>query len=181
MLLAQFPAAPSSARVALWRRMRAVGAASVLNGAWVLPSTDEHARLFGQLAQTVRAQGGHVTVFTTRTAEGDLTIFERFGADRASEYAELQERCRAFLEEVAKERQAEKFTFAELEELEDDYEKLAVWIGKIRARDFFPGTDFEAAEGALTACKSAREAFAEAVYSREGLDGPDASADSGAS
>ena len=176
MLLAQLPAAPSSARVALWRRMRAAGAASVLNGAWVLPSSEEHVRLLGQLAETVRGQGGQVTVLTTRSAEGDYGIVERFQADRAREYAEVQQRCLGFLGEVEKEGQVEKFTFAELEELEDDYEKLAVWIGKIRVRDFFPGTDLEAAEGALKACKSARDAFAEAVYAREGLDAPDAPA-----
>lgn len=177
MLLAQLPATPSSARVALWRRMRAAGAASILNGAWVLPSNDVHAGLFGHLIETVRGQGGHATVFTTLSPEGDHTIIERFQADRAREYAEFQERCRAFLEEVEKERQAEKFTFAELEELEDDYAKLAVWIGKIRARDFFPGADCEAAKGVLQACHAARDGFAAAVYAREGLGAADAPAD----
>ena len=46
LLLAQLPSSPSSARVALWRRLRAVGAAGVLNGAWVLPHTAVHAEFF---------------------------------------------------------------------------------------------------------------------------------------
>ena len=37
VLLAQLSSKPSSARVAIWRRMRAAGATPVVNGAWMLP------------------------------------------------------------------------------------------------------------------------------------------------
>ncbi len=153
--------------------MRAVGATSVPNGAWVLPASNEHNRLFGQLAETVRAQGGHATVMIARAAEGDATIVTHFQADRAREYAELRERFQGFLDEIEKERAAGKFTFAELEELEDDYEKLAAWNAKILARDFFPDEEGEAAESTLNRCAVARDAFAQAVYAREGLQSAD--------
>lgn len=169
VLLAQLPAAPSSARVALWRRMRAAGATSVLNGAWVLPASTEHRALLVSLAEGVRTQGGQATVLEAQSAEEDEAIVDQFRADRAREYAEFQERCRGFLDEIDKERRVEKFTFAELEELEDDYEKLGVWLAKIRARDFFPSASLTSAESALRDCDSAREAFAEDVYAREGL------------
>lgn len=45
----------------------------------------------------------------------------------------------AFLEEVQKETRLGKFTFAELEEIDDDFAKLSSWLGKIEARDFFSG------------------------------------------
>lgn len=170
LLLAQLPAAPSSARVSLWRRMRAAGATSVPNGAWVLPASNEHNRLFTDLAEAVRSHGGHATVMVARAAEEDGTIVAHFHSDRAREYAELRERCRGFLDEIEKERAAGKFTFAELEELEDDYDKLAAWLGKIRARDFFPGEVGALADGAVRDCAAARDAFAQAVYAREGLD-----------
>lgn len=170
LLLAQLPAAPSSARVALWRRMRAAGATSVPNGAWVLPASDDHQKLFADLAETVRSQGGHATVMIARAAEEDATIVAHFHTDRAREYAELRERCQGFLDEIEKERAAGKFTFAELEELEDDYDKLAAWLGKIRARDFFPGEVGTLADGLVRGCAAARDAFAKAVYALEGLD-----------
>jgi hypothetical protein len=173
LLLAQLPAAPSSARVALWRRMRAAGATSVPNGAWVLPASDDHQKLFADLAETVRSHGGHATVMIARAAEEDATIVAHFRTDRAREYAELRERCEGFLDEVEKERAAGKFTFAELEELEDEYDKLAAWLGKIRARDFFPGEVGALADAAVCDCAVARDAFAQAVYAREGLDAAD--------
>jgi len=174
MLLAQLPAAPSSARVALWRRLRAAGAASLLNGAWALPAEPKHAALFQQLADTARTQGGQAVVFTAQAADGDDgTIIERFRSDRVREYGEFDQRSAAFLAEIEKEQRLDKFTFAELEEIEDDFQKLAAWLAKIDARDFFPGERRTLAHQTLTRCESARVQFAETVYAREGLDHPD--------
>ena len=84
LLLAQLPKAPSSARVALWRRLRAAGATTMVNGAWVLPETAEHAELLGQLRDSVLGQGGTVFVLgiPVSSPEVDGTIVERFRADR---------------------------------------------------------------------------------------------------
>ena len=170
LLLAQLPAAPSSARVALWRRLRAAGAGSLLNGAWALPASDEHTALFQQLAETVRRQGGHAALFTAKPADAnDAAIVERFQTDRAREYAEFDQRSAAFLAEIEKEERLEKFTFAELEEIEDDFQKLAAWLTKIGARDFFPTQQQQLARDTLNRCEAARDAFAKAVYAREGL------------
>ncbi|WP_426000607.1 Chromate resistance protein ChrB [Caulobacter sp. DWR1-3-2b1] len=62
MFLAQLPASPSSARVALWRRLRAAGAVGSMTGAWVLPAGEAHATLFRHLAEAIRAQGGQAAV-----------------------------------------------------------------------------------------------------------------------
>ncbi len=166
--MAQLPAAPSSGRVALWRRLRAAGAASVLNGAWVLPVTDEHKALFAQLAETVRGQSGSATVFATTAAseEEEQTIVARFQADRAREFAE---RSGEFLAEIEKETRRRKFTFAELEEIEDDFNKLSAWLAKIKARDFFPDARLQEANDALETCGTALRGFAEAVYAQEGV------------
>lgn len=180
LFLAQVPAAPSSARVTLWRRLRAAGAASVLNGAWVLPKTDEHAAFFAQLADTARENGGSATVFAVQdmTADDHAAVLDRFRKDRAREYDELAERCRSFLAEIERETRREKFTFAELEDVEGDFAKLASWLGKIRARDFFPDSRAEEAATTLAACERSLRAFAEEVYRRDGADVP---ADSGGS
>ncbi|MCS3730957.1 MULTISPECIES: Chromate resistance protein ChrB [Bradyrhizobium] len=169
--MGQLPAAPSSGRVALWRRLRAAGAASVLNGAWVLPVTDEHKLLYAQLVEIVRAQGGSATVFaTTATSEEEeQAIVARFQADRAREYDEFSERSGEFFAEIEKETRRRKFTFAELEEIEDDLDKLSAWLAKIKARDFFPNARIQAAKETLETCGATLRTFADEVYAQEGV------------
>lgn len=171
LLLAQLPASPSSARVALWRRLRTAGAASVLHGAWVLPESRAHQKFFVQLAATVRESGGNATVLTARSlgAEERKSILAQFRADRAAEYDEFNQRARGFLAEMERESRASKFTFAELEEGEDDLNKLAAWLEKIRARDFFPDDHAKKAGRTLAKCQGALRGFADEVYRKEGL------------
>ena len=80
---------------------------------------------------------------------------ERFQSERAKEYLEFGERCQEFLHEIEKETLAQKFTFAELEENEQDLLKLTRWLRKIQQRDFFPETSHHAANEAMTRCREA--------------------------
>ena len=175
LFLAQLPASPSSARVALWRRLRGAGAASVLNGAWVLPRTDEHAALLAQLAETVRDQGGNGLVFVIQDTSPQERegLVARFRTDRGREFGEFEQRSREFLAEIKRETKRRKFTFAELEEIEDDFQKLTAWLGKIRARDFFPNEETTTATVTLERCGAALKTFAQAVYTHEGIALPD--------
>jgi len=187
-LLAQLPRTPSSARVALWRRLRAAGATTMVNGAWVLPGTAAHAELLEQLRDGVVRQGGTAFVLnvSVSSAEDNETIKSRFRADRGREYDEFAERCTALLEEINRETGAGKYTFAEMEEDEQDLEKLVRWLAKIQARDFFPDERGQQAADMLVQCRSAVDAFSQAVYAaeevtannREVLQAPDG-ADSG--
>jgi hypothetical protein len=137
----------------------------------VLPGTPSHTELFGQLAETVRGQGGSAFVLAVPAADAgvDAEIAARFRADRAREYAEFAARADGLLAEIGTETGAGKFTFAELEEIEQDLGKLAGWLEKIGARDFFPGRDRERSGEALQRCREAVARFAGAVYAAEGL------------
>jgi hypothetical protein len=180
VFLAQLPASPSSSRVALWRRLRAAGAAGVLNGAWVLPHTPDHLRFFQQSLEMVNGHGGSgfVLPVSGSQSEMDAAIVGRFRTDRGREYDEFTEGCEAFLTEINKESRAGKFTFAELEEREQDLEKLARWLAKIRKRDFFPDDRCLTAVGLMDRCRMALEVFSASVY--EGEDVRDAAGDAAA-
>lgn len=143
----------------------------MLNGAWVLTATDDHKALYADLVEMVRAQGGSATVFaTTATSEEEeQAIIARFQADRAREYDEFAERSGEFLAEIEKETRRRKFTFAELEEIEDDLHKLSAWLAKIKARDFFPNARMHQANETLEVCGTALRTFAEEVYAQEGV------------
>lgn len=175
LFLAQLPASPSSARVALWRRLRAHGATSLLNGTWVLPRTAAHDTFFHDLAEVVQAQGGRAFVLLVADAapDQDAAIIARFRADREREYHELAERCDAFLAELVKETAAAKFTFAELEENEQDLDKLTGWLARIQARDFLPAPSDPHPGKRLADCRRALEAFSQSVYRAERVDPAD--------
>ena len=170
LFMAQLPAEPSSARVSMWRRLKSVGAANFLTGTWVLPSSEAHAALLMELAETVRGQGGSAAMFSGRQIDGATSedVVERFRADRSREFDEFATRGDGLLAEITKETAAGKFSFAELEEIEDDLEKLTQWLGKIRARDFFPNERCNQATLLLATCRKATSTFAQTIYDHEG-------------
>lgn len=172
---AQMPATPSSLRVMVWRRMRAAGAIGLQNGVWVLPNTDIQRQFLGELQEYLETQGASAQVFAASALIESVeeNLLDRFRAQRAEEYAELIERCNGMLAELAKESRKGKFTFAELEENEDDLEKLADWLAKIQARDHIGGAHTQEAIARIAACRIALEAFAGQVYLHEGLDPQD--------
>jgi hypothetical protein len=174
LLLARWPGSPSSTRVAVWRRLRSAGATSLVNSVWVLPATSAHARFFEQVRETIDGQGGAAFILTVPAcpAEVDDSIRQQFQADRAREYVEFGERCEALLAEIGKETRAGKYTFAEMEESEQDLEKLTRWLVKIQARDFFPGEHRQAAVAMMARCRSAISAFSQEVYIAEGVAEP---------
>ena len=171
VFLAQLPSKPSSARVALWRRMRAAGATPVVNGAWMLPRTTAHEDFFEQSREGVIGRGG--TGFVLRVSdsppESNESIVRLFQSDRSREYDEFAERCAAFLNEINRESTAEKYTFAEMEESEQDLKKLARWLAKIQARDFFPDGRRDQSAALLAQCRRALRGFSLAVYNVEGV------------
>ena len=169
LLVAQLPASASTARVALWRRLRSAGATSVEHGAWMLPARDDHQELMSELAETVRKSGGSGSLFDAHAQADDADMIARFTADRAREYREFATRSQGLLDEIAKEIAAEKFTFAELEEIEVDLKKLDTWLAKIAARDFFAGGAQAKANDQLAQCRDAVDQFGVRVFEVEGL------------
>jgi hypothetical protein len=171
VFIPHLPASPSSLRVLIWRRMRAAGATTLQQGVWILPRKPEHEQFLRDVLTEARQQGGNGMVLVTTPLDSDQhnTIVARFHAERDQEYAEFCGRCQDFLAEIAKETSIQHFTFAELEENEQDLHKLRGWLQKIRARDFFGAPAARAAEEAWSACQHAFDGFADAVYTSEGL------------
>lgn len=175
MFLSQLPASPSSLRVMVWRRMKAAGALGLQNGVWVLPRAPEQERFLQELLVTVEGQGASGQVFIAQPVSEAVQqdILTRFRADRDREYDEFKEQCQALLTEVEKETGKRNFTFAELEENEQNLQKLTGWLTKIQARDFFGGDQAETAVAELAGCRQALEKFANQVYAQDGIDTTD--------
>jgi hypothetical protein len=171
----QTPATPSSLRVLIWRRLQQAGAINLQSGAWMLPQTSEQEHMLLTLLTEMEQQGGGGFFLEARapTEAIQTGLIERFQQERAKEYQELSDRCQEFLAEIEKETRAHKFTFAELEENEQDLLKLTRWLRKIQRRDFFPNSSSREAAAHLAGCRQALETFTTTVYEQEGLPQPE--------
>ena len=151
--------------------MRAAGAVNLHGGVWVLPHRPEQEAVARSVFTEIRAAGGDLILIAGDTLAGldAETVRERFQAERDQEYAEFCERCHEFMAEVDRETAKRKFTFAELEEIEDDLGKLQAWLGKIQRRDFFGATRARQAVEEIAACEQACAAFTGRVYAEQGV------------
>jgi hypothetical protein len=98
---------------------------------------------------------------------GSSDVVALYRAARDEEYAEIVDKCQDFLCEIRNETTAEHFTYAELEENEEDLKKLNSWFEKVQSRDCLAAKGRQAAESALLECATALDGFANAVYIAE--------------
>ena len=90
-----------------------------------------------------------------------------FNQARAEEYAEVAEDEERFEDEIRRETRKEKFTFAELEDTEANWEKLQRWLARVQERDFFGAPARQEAEARLAEGDKLRREFTRRVYERE--------------
>jgi hypothetical protein len=168
----QLPSTPSSPRVTLWRKMRSAGAIGLDNGLWLLPWNDHSITLVKEMEAYVQGQGGVCRNFLADSLDPSTQceILERFRQDRDEEYSEMKEQCADFIKEIEKEIARKNYSFAELEENEQDLEKLEVWFRKIQGRDFMGGSQADESLEWLEKCRSTLQTFAEQVFYEEASD-----------
>lgn len=96
LLIHQLPAKPAYARVKVWRRLQALGAVTVKNAVYALPSNEETQEDFAWLAREIVELGGEVLVCEAALVEGldDRQLTAMFVAARNEDYARLLEEAR---------------------------------------------------------------------------------------
>jgi len=160
------PTEPAAKRVALWRKLKAMGAVYLQNGVCLLPETEEHMRQLKMLENDATEMGGETILLVTTSldkAQEDKVV-ARFKADRDDQYREFIGKCDAFEAEIAKEIAKQKFTYAELEEEDNDLKKLQSWIGKITALDFYGAPLGATASERMTSCEKLLADYAQRVF-----------------
>lgn len=164
VLVYKLPSEPTRYRASVWRKLKAGGAVYLQNGVAALPDDPGSERVMRGVVQEVREYEGMAYLMRGPLIGDDEALVEAFNETRDAEYSEVLDRCRDFHAELEKERKAGKFTFAELEENEDDLAKLEGWLGRIRARDRFGAPLSRKTEEAIRECRDDLEAFAGSVY-----------------
>lgn len=166
LLTYKVPPEPSKRRVALWRRLKSMGAVYLHSGICVLPRTDDHARRLKIIENEIAEMDGEALILTTLALDRaqEDKLLARFKADRDEEYREFLHKCADFEAEIAEETAAKHFTYAELEENDVDLKKLQGWLEKIKKLDFYGATLQAEAEERLRGCEALLDAYAQRVF-----------------
>jgi len=137
----------SSPRVALWRRLRRLGAIAPTGGIHVLPAREECLEAFQWLAQEVQQAKGEALVMHVEQFEGlsDPDLIERFRQARTQDYAELDAQAKELETTIRRRMNPE-----ERGRIQEAIEKLRRRHADIVRVDFF-----DAPEGGLVASRLA--------------------------
>lgn len=169
LLAYKVPQEPSRTRVGIWRAIKSLGAVYLQASVCVLPNSVEHRRQLKILQNKIVEAGGSADILETGAMDKDqeASIIRRFREDREDEYEEFLGKCDDYLVELKRETQTRHFTFAELQENDEDLKKLTGWLRKIEGLDFYNAPKATDAHQRLKVCTEALDAFADRVYEVE--------------
>src|SRR3954468_17867095 len=96
MLVHQLPAKPAYLRVKIWRRLQDLGAVTVKNSVYALPSTPEAQEDFQWLLREIQESGGEAMIWEAKLVDGmtDQEIRALFDRGRAGEYQAIGKETR---------------------------------------------------------------------------------------
>jgi hypothetical protein len=129
-LVTTLPSANTAARMRLWRAVKALGAATLRDGVYLLPALDTTGEALRALADDVRKAGGSAEILQVAADAGQDEAFRRL-FERGSEFAAL---IAATREEGADERSLRRLTRE---------------LAQLASIDYFPGAAQDQARQAL--------------------------------
>jgi DNA-binding transcriptional regulator PaaX len=174
LLIYKVPQDPTRFRTYLWRQMRMLGALNLQQMVCLLPKTPDLESEFMRLAYKIEEFGGEANLLTitSPSKEWEDRIIAGFNATVDEEYAEIAENEERFQDEIRRETRKKKFTFAELEDMEADREKISREMAKVKARDFFDAPGRLVADAQMAESRRLFEEFSRKVYEQEGVEDP---------
>jgi Protein ChrB, N-terminal len=138
LLAYRLPREPSTPRIALWRKLRRLGAAQVLDGLAALPLDARNREQLEWLADEVLEAGGEATIWVgelgSRAQERELA--SRMAETVAADYRTLIEEAAVAREQAPGKRRR-------------TLGRLRRELRRIRARDYFPPQERELAHRTL--------------------------------
>lgn len=130
LLLFSLPTNRNTERVAVWRRLKKMGAVQIKTSTYLLPDDPAQYEQFQWLAQQIRDYGGDSTLVRAQEIEG-LTkekVIAIFNDARAKDYGDLRKSLQSFITRRKK---------MEAEEGASQLERLTRQFREVRAVDFF--------------------------------------------
>jgi hypothetical protein len=133
LLLVALPPTPSSLRVRVWRRLRALGAVALKRSAYLLPDTPDRYEDFQWLAQEIQRDGGEATLIRVQQIENvdPRDVLRLFHEPRDRDFRQLAGRYRKVLQHL------DRKSAAARARVTDEIARLSKEHRRIREIDFF--------------------------------------------
>jgi hypothetical protein len=130
LLLFSLPTNRNTERVAIWRRLKKIGAVQIKTSTYLLPDAPAQYEHFQWLAQQIRDYGGDSTLVRAQEIEGlnKERVIAMFNDARAKDYGALRKALQSFIT-VRKKMDAD--------EAVSELERLTRQFREVRAVDFF--------------------------------------------
>lgn len=166
------PSEPSRKRVFLWRKLKDMGAVYLQPGVGILPNRDVLLQQLEYLKSDTIEMDGEAMVATLSFAspEDEERLISQFQELRNQEYEEICEQCERVIYELDRESAKGKYTFAEVQENEENLAKIHKWVEKVITRDFFLATVKSKVEALVIEVTRRLNEYTEEVYRREQKD-----------
>jgi hypothetical protein len=159
------PSLPSRARVSVWRQLKKLGAVNY-QSVWVLPYSSERVNEVRKLIQDIENWKGEGLLIDGKVINRDQEerINKAFVESRDEEYREIISKCEDYAKEIEFEIGRQNFIFAEVEENEEELEKLKQWLKKVEKRDIMEAPLRKEAVEKIKSCEDLFQDFALKVY-----------------
>src|SRR5215468_1168530 len=147
LLIHQLPPEPAYLRVKVWRQLQSLGAVSLKNSVYALPSRDDTREDFQWLLRTIVAEGGEATLVEARIVDGftDQELEAMFQAARDADYQAIAEEARALATSLEKRWPTE---------VQNALRRLRKRLTTTFALDFFSASGRETADGLVSALEA---------------------------
>jgi hypothetical protein len=138
LLIVSLPTSSATARMRIWRALKARGCKALRDGAYLLPAKAEHEQALQELADECTGEGGNAWLMAVQPRTADEAAYRQL-FDRSNDYAELRESWKVANRGLA------ALAAPEIARL---LRKLQREFDAARAIDFFPGAASVEAEAA---------------------------------
>ncbi len=166
----RMPTKPTSARVAVWRQLKKMGAVYLQQSVCVFPETPSIRRELQPILKKLEFSGGsfHLLTLGRLSAEERDKLISEFREQAAKHFQEIIENCEVnFQKEIEFETFRNNFTYEEAAEIRIEFEKIVTWYERVSARDWFGAPNREEAREWLARCERLLEGFEERVFEEQ--------------
>jgi len=148
----RLPREPSRLRLAVWRRLKRVGAVMIHDGLWVLPTDAKTREDFEWLAEEIEERGGTVMLWQARSLpQGqDSTVVLKFRAEAEARYAAIAQAAK----KLARAGKRRSSTARSVEKAMQQLRGLERTLRLERRRDYFRAPGRREAEESVEAAAS---------------------------